>query len=41
VTGQVASSGTDDPAYDVTNLISGRRRVFRASRLVVLRAARR
>jgi hypothetical protein len=41
VTGQVASSGTDDPAYDVTNLISGRRRVFRASRLVVLRTARR
>jgi len=41
VMGRVASSGSDDPAYDVTNLISGRRRVFRASRLVLLRAARR
>jgi hypothetical protein len=40
VVGQVSSSGLDDPAYDVTNLISGRRRIFRSSRLVVLRPAR-
>ncbi|HYT24882.1 MAG TPA: hypothetical protein VEP73_00150 [Actinomycetota bacterium] len=41
VIGPVASSGPDDPAYDVTNLISGRQRVFRASRLIVLGAAKR
>jgi hypothetical protein len=40
VVGQVTSSSPDDPAYDVTNLISGRRRIFRSSRLVVLRPAR-
>jgi hypothetical protein len=40
VTGAVANSGPDDPAYDVTNLRSGRRRIFRASRLVVVRGAR-
>jgi hypothetical protein len=40
VVGQVSSSSLDDPAYDVTNLISGRRRIFRSSRLVVLRPAR-
>ncbi|HVD13740.1 MAG TPA: hypothetical protein VNK73_04760 [Actinomycetota bacterium] len=40
VVGQVSSASPDDPAYDVTNLISGRRRIFRSSRLVVLRPAR-
>jgi hypothetical protein len=40
VTGEVANSGPDDPAYDLTNLVSGRRRIFRASRLTVVRAAR-
>jgi hypothetical protein len=39
VLGEVANSGPDDPAYDVTNLRSGRRRIFRSSRLVVVRAA--
>jgi hypothetical protein len=39
VTGEVANSGSEDPAYDVTNLRSGKRRIFRASRLVVVRAA--
>jgi hypothetical protein len=38
VTGEVANSGPDDPAYDLTNLVSGRRRIFRASRLTVVRA---
>ena len=37
VLGEVANSGPDDPAYDVTNLRSGRRRIFRSSRLVVVR----
>jgi hypothetical protein len=37
VLGEVANSGPDDPAYDVTNTRSGRRRIFRASRLVVVR----
>jgi hypothetical protein len=41
VLGEVANSGPDDPAYDVTNLRSGRRRIFRASRLVVVRPTRR
>jgi hypothetical protein len=36
----VANSGPDDPAYDLTNVVSGRRRIFRASRLTVVRAAR-
>jgi hypothetical protein len=40
VTGEVANSGPDDPAYDLTNVVSGRRRIFRASRLTVVRAAR-
>jgi hypothetical protein len=40
VVGPVAGTGPDDPAFDVTNMISGRRRIFRSSRLVVLRAAR-
>ena len=40
VTVEVANSGPDDPAYDLTNLVSGRRRIFRASRLTVVRAAR-
>jgi hypothetical protein len=39
VLGEVANSGPDDPAFDVTNLRSGRRRIFRASRLVVVRGA--
>jgi hypothetical protein len=39
VTGEVANSGPEDPAYDLTNLVSGRRRIFRASRLTVVRAA--
>jgi hypothetical protein len=39
VLGEVANSGPDDPAYDVTNLRSGRRRIFRSSRLVVVRGA--
>jgi hypothetical protein len=39
VVGEVANSGPDDPAYDLTNLVSGRRRIFRASRLTVVRAA--
>jgi hypothetical protein len=40
VLGEVANSGPEDPAYDVTNLRSGRRRIFRASRLVLVRPAR-
>jgi hypothetical protein len=40
VLGEVANSGPEDPAYDVTNLRSGRRRIFRASRLVMVRPAR-
>jgi hypothetical protein len=39
VLGEVANSGPDDPAYDLTNLVSGRRRIFRASRLTVVRGA--
>jgi len=41
VVGPVAGADSDDPAFDVTNLTSGRRRIFRSSRLVVLRPARR
>ncbi|HEX6675711.1 MAG TPA: hypothetical protein VF486_11880 [Actinomycetes bacterium] len=41
VVGPVAGADADDPAFDVTNLISGRRRIFRSSRLVVLRSANR
>src|ERR687897_679892 len=40
VTGEVANSGPDHPAYDLTNLVSGRRRIFRGLRLPVVRAAR-
>jgi hypothetical protein len=41
VVGPVASSEpTDDPAWDVTNAITGRRRIFRSSRLILLRQAR-
>ena len=40
VLGEVANSGPEDPAYDVTNLRSGRRRIFRASRLVMVRPGR-
>jgi hypothetical protein len=40
VMGEVANSGPDDPAYDLTNVVSGRRRIFRASRLTVVRASR-
>ena len=36
VIGEVANSGPADPAYDLTNLASGRRRIFRASRLTVV-----
>jgi hypothetical protein len=39
VLGEVANSGSEDPAYDLANLASGRRRIFRASRLTVVRAA--
>ena len=41
VVGPVAGADTDDPAFDVTNLISGRRRIFRSSRLVVLGPSKR
>src|SRR4029453_13041788 len=40
VVGEVANPGPEDPAYDLTNVVSGRRRIFRASRLTVVRAAR-
>lgn len=40
VLGQVPNSGPDDPAWDVTNLRNGRRRIFRTSQLVVQRPAR-
>ncbi len=41
VLGQVPNSGADDPAWDVTNLRSGKRRIFRTSQLVVQRPPRR
>jgi hypothetical protein len=37
VIGQVANSGLDDPAYDVVHTGNGRSRIFRGSRLIVLR----
>jgi hypothetical protein len=37
VIGPVASSTPEDPAYDVAHTSTGRRRVFRASRLLVVR----
>ncbi len=40
VTGRVAGSTPDDPSYDVTHTVSGRRRIFRSSRLSVVRPAR-
>ena len=40
VTGEVANSGPDDPAYYLTNVVSGRRRIFLASRLTAVRAPR-
>ena len=40
IVGEVANSGPDDPAYDVLNTRSGRRRIFRRSRLVVVRQPR-
>jgi len=41
VTGRVLGSGLTDPAYDVQHLATGRFRIFRRSRLAVLRASRR
>ena len=38
VTGEVATTSPDDPAYDVTHTSTGRRRIFRASRLIVVRS---
>jgi hypothetical protein len=41
VVGPVASpEPQDDPAWDVTNAMTGRRRIFRSSRLILLRQAR-
>jgi hypothetical protein len=41
VIGPVASPEPDeDPAWDVVNAITGRRRIFRSSRLILLRQAR-
>jgi hypothetical protein len=40
VLGQVPNSGPDDPAWDVTNVRNGRRRIFRSSQLVVQRPPR-
>jgi hypothetical protein len=41
VVGPVASpEPEEDPAWDVTNNITGRRRIFRSSRLILLRQAR-
>ena len=37
IVGRVPNSGTDDPAYDVTNDKTGRRRIFRRSRMEVKR----
>ena len=33
----MANSGPDDPAYDVVHTGNGRSRIFRGSRLIVLR----
>jgi hypothetical protein len=38
--GPVSTPEPEDPAWDVTNTISGRRRIFRSSRLILLRQAR-
>ncbi len=40
VVGPVATPEPDDPAWDVTNTASGRQRIFRSSRLILLRQAR-
>jgi hypothetical protein len=40
VTGRVHNSGLDDPAYDVQHQRSGRRRIFRRSRLILTRISR-
>jgi hypothetical protein len=37
VVGPVTTPEPDDPAWDVTNTITGRRRILRSSRLVLLR----
>jgi hypothetical protein len=37
VVGRIPHSGWRDPAYDLVNVRDGRRRVFRASRLTLLR----
>jgi hypothetical protein len=37
ITGLVPNSGLDNPAYDVQNEKSGRRRIFRRDRLTVMR----
>lgn len=37
IMGRVPNSGTEDPAYDVVNEKSGRRRIFRRSRMEVKR----
>jgi len=41
VTGQVAGTNSDDPAYDVIHTRTGRRRIFRSSKLDVVRSPRR
>ena len=40
VVGPVSTPEPGDPAWDVTNTISGRRRIFRSSRLILLRQPR-
>ena len=40
VTGPVSTPEAGDPAWDVTNAISGRRRIFRSSRLILVRPPR-
>jgi hypothetical protein len=40
VTGPVSTPESGDPAWDVTNAISGRRRIFRSSRLILVRPPR-
>jgi hypothetical protein len=40
VVGPVSTPESEDPAWDVTNTLSGRRRIFRSSRLILLRQAR-
>lgn len=40
VTGSVSTPEPTDPAWDVTNTVSGRRRIFRSSRLILVRPPR-